>query len=91
MLRYDVLVYYFVLICISTVAASVGFDLSLLKIKYILSLPSSETLLTEDIYIFFFIYSLFVAGQLLQAHSSSKVCHTYCEEEEGLDGMCPDW
>ena len=90
MLRYDVPVYYFVHICISTVAASVGFDLSLLKIKCILSPPSSETLLTEDILIFF-IYSLFVAGQLLQAHSSSKVCDTYCEEEEGLDGMCPDW
>lgn len=58
MLRYDVLVYYFVHICISTVAVSVGFDLSLLKIKYILSPPSSETLLTEDI--LFFLFTLYL-------------------------------
>jgi len=41
--------------------------------------------------IFFLLLIFNVVGKLLQAYSSSEACYTYCEEQEGLDGLCPDW
>jgi len=41
--------------------------------------------------IFYLLLTFIVVGQLLQTYSSSEVCYTYCEEQEGLDGLCPDW